>query len=195
MVNSPRVDMNSSNKKNHNRHGATPQQRRGQPQRPQSSNKKTPSQPQLPTPQRHLSYAQMANGGHAKAQLHFQQQQQQRQNGTPQRHRGPTPPHNRGTPSPNTLRAGYAGSKCYEPPTAQSLPKPPPSWGVGVVTTHNANDAQPASPVTHAHSDSKSSPLKSLMSAMQQQAEREGDSRDGSDRISDHLKFLLKVQA
>lgn len=83
-----------------------------------------------------------------------------------------TPSRAKLTPSPKTC---YAGSKCYEPPTPESLPKPPTEW----VRKEVAN------------------PLQELVTSMQQREESLNASRDTTTNewANQHLKMLLKVSA
>lgn len=101
---------------------------------------------------------------------------------TPSKPTSGTPTTSRYSSSPSPVT--YAGSKCYEPPTPASLPKPPTAW-VG---------------------KSKPSPFQDLVSNMiQRENEGSGESRKNSpaksevaaasDPVSQHLKFLLNVQA
>ncbi len=113
----------------------------------------------------------------------FRQQQQQ-----------PMPPMPQLSSSPS-----FAGSKCYEPPTPQSLPRPPTSWMMG------SNSRQQEITSVRKMSGSKSSPFQDLVSSMLgREEERQGESRqqsniqnvsDDDEQVSQHLKFLLKVQA
>ena len=85
-------------------------------------------------------------------------------------------------PSPS-----YAGSKCYEPPTPKSLPRPPTAW-VG---------QQPQ----QLQGEDKASPFQNLVNSMLRESGEPRDTRpqqqqlqDKEDAVSQHLKFLLKVQ-
>ena len=111
-------------------------------------------------------------------QLQVQQQQQQQ----PKKNVSFSTPtkqlnnRNSSTPSPKN----FAGSKCYEPPTPQSLPKPPKSW------IKAADGDSPASPAS-------ATSFQALVNSMQQARQEEMDSRD--QKASQHLKFLLNVTA
>jgi len=81
------------------------------------------------------------------------------------------------TPSPKM----YASSKCFEPPTPKSLPKPPMAWTGSEMITAAASQAQsyrpqPASPV------------------VQDQAQQSASLQYGMD-VTQHLKMILKLQA
>lgn len=84
-------------------------------------------------------------------------------------------------PSPSRSSPSmYASAKCYQPPTPQSLPKPPTNW----VPSDGAAKG--------------SSPFQKLVSQMQAQRERQDDSRDAAaqaEQVNQHLRMLLKVQA
>ena len=113
-----------------------------------------------------------AGGGNKK--------QHQKKASAPQVHQPPPMNRSSATPSPKSC---YAASKCYEPPTPESLPKPPTAWtGMKAKTT--------AFP----------SPLQDLVNSMQKQEQTRMDSRDVNSSSSDeavnrHLKMLLKVNA
>jgi hypothetical protein len=124
------------------------------PQRPQKSrsNGSTPSSSSSSTPNgknssravKRVNSSPVAaqGGGGGGGSLHHRQQQfqQQQQHQQQQQFRTPTknipvrkqschtprasPARASQTPSPRA----FAGSKCYEPPTPQSLPKPPSTW-------------------------------------------------------------------
>lgn len=112
---------------------------------------------------------------------------------TPTPTKRPSPPpmaHSQSTPAMMSSRSSttpsprnFAGSKCYEPPTPDSLPRPPKSWTAS----------------------STSAPLTSLCSfqdlvtqmqrAEEEKAQMNLESRDDVAEVSQHLKYLLKVQA
>lgn len=73
------------------------------------------------------------------------------------------------TPSPKSNL--YAGSKCYEPPTPESLPRPPTAW---------TGSKRPIN-------------MQALVSSMQMEEQLQLDSRDHNEEVSKHLKLLLKV--
>lgn len=109
---SPQGQQQAPNTNNNNNNGS----KGGQKQRQQQQQlKRVKSQPSTPT-------------GH--------QQQQNRRRTPPMVHQRSTPIHiqNNYSPlstqnnSPRSSPSCFAGSKCFEPPTPESLPKPPSNW-------------------------------------------------------------------